>query len=412
MAVKENAADRRQREKLMREKELSGSARLSRTVLTVLFCLMLGAGAVFHVILPDREYSEAENRVLQAFPEFSLSSLVSGKYTSDITKYLSDQFPARDFFVTLKAASETLLLRGENGGVMISGDTLIARSDYPSRENLRVNSDAAKTFAAALEKSGIPTVTAIAGRSEDVAVSALPRLYGTSAQDMLWDDIASAFDGIDGTYLDLRSVIREKCESGESVMFRTDHHWNALGAYYAYRAIFDALPTDVTDGISPRERDEFTVECASETFYGTSYSKSGAAWVSPDTLELFRFDGDDTLTVTVADTGEVHTGLYYPEYLSVRDKYSVFLGENAGRLDITSGESRKTLVLVKDSFAQSVAPYLSADFDIVMIDPRYFSDPVYIAAIEADADAVVILMNADTLTSSAVLRALPRGTDR
>ena len=69
-------------------------------------------------------------------------------------------------------------------------------------------------------------------------------------------------------------------------------------------------------------------------------------------------------------------------------------------------------VLGQDSFAQSVAPFFAADFDVVLIDPRYFSAPVYTTVIEENAAAVVILMNADTFTSSPVLRALPRGTDR
>ena len=125
-----------------------------------------------------------------------------------------------------------------------------------------------------------------------------------------------------------------------------------------------------------------------------------------------RAPGDENLTVTVADTGESHTGLYYTDYLSVRDKYSVFLGENAGRVDITGEGERPKIVLVKDSFAQSVAPFFAADFDVVLIDPRYFSAPVYTTVIEENAAAVVILMNADTFTSSPVLRALPRGTDR
>ena len=412
MSAKENDADILHREYLRRERELAPQSRFGSILLTVIFCVILGGGAILHLITPDREYSEAENRRLQTLPEFSLESLASGKYTSEVTKYLSDQFPARDAFVTLKAASETALLRRENGGIMISGDWLVARNDYPSRDNLGVNADAAEKFAAALGSRGIPTVAAIAGRTADVAAAHLPTLYGTAAQDELWRDINSAFSGFGGTYLNLRDTVADRLSAGEDVVFRTDHHWNALGAYYAYRAIMEALPESAVAGVTPRGIDYFTRECVTEEFYGTSYSKSGASWVAPDKIKLFRFPRDENLTVTVADTGESHTGLYYTDYLSVRDKYSVFLGENAGRVDITGESERPKIVLVKDSFAQSIAPFFAADFDVVLIDPRYFSAPVYTTVIEENAAAVVILMNADAFTSSPVLRALPRGTDR
>lgn len=411
MSAKENDADILHRDILRRERELAPQSRVCSIALTVFFCLILGTGALLHILTPDREYSEAENRRLQTLPEFSIEALASGRYTADITRYLSDQFPARDAFVTLKAASEAALGRRENGGVMISHDTLVARNDYPSRENLATNAEAVQRFAAALESHGVPAVAAIAGRTADVAVSALPRLYGTDAQDALWRDITASFSGA-GTFVNLRDVTAERFAAGEDVVFRTDHHWNALGAYYAYRAILDALPDGVAAKAVPRGLDYFTRECLTEEFYGTSYSKAGASWVTPDRIELFRFPGDESLTVTVADTGDVHAGLYYTDYLAVRDKYSVFLGENAGRVDITGTSARPKIILIKDSFAQSVAPFFAVDFDVIMIDPRYFSDPVYTTVIAEDAAAAVILMNADTITSSPVLRALPRGIDR
>ena len=39
------------------------------------------------------------------------------------------------------------------------------------------------------------------------------------------------------------------------------------------------------------------------------------------------------------------------------DKYSVFLGGSAGRLEITGGESRPRLLIVRDSYASAVAPF-------------------------------------------------------
>ena len=79
MSAKENDADILHREYLRRERELAPQSRVGSILLTVIFCVILGGGAILHLITPDREYSEAENRRLQTLPEFSLESLASGK---------------------------------------------------------------------------------------------------------------------------------------------------------------------------------------------------------------------------------------------------------------------------------------------------------------------------------------------
>ena len=408
MAIKENSADILQREKLERERELSKKSRICDIFTTVLFCAFIFGFAVLHILTPDKEKSESENRMLEKFPEFSSESLFSGEYTASITRYLSDQFPFRDFFITVKASSENALFRMENGGIMYGDDTLTARLDSPDTNDLEVNLEAVKGFTTALENSGIPAIFAPAGRRVDVCTDDLPPAFGTKSQDSLWSEIDGFGGTLDCGYLNLRDPLMSHSSNGEEVYFRTDHHWNTYGAYLAYSEIWNKLPGSVTEGLTLREADDFTREVVTEDFLGTSFSSSGASWITPDTIELFRFDGDDTIPVTVMDTGETHTGLYYREYLDTKDKYSVFLGENHGRVDIGTGERRK-IVIIKDSFAQSVTPFLAADFDVVLIDPRYTTGSIFKTVTELSPDAVIILMNADTLTSSAVLRPLMRG---
>lgn len=409
MAIKENSADILQKQKLRREKELSPKSRISDIIITVIFCLFIGGFTLIHIITPDKEYSERENRMLEKFPEFSSSALFSGEYTSNITKYLSDQFPFRDAMVSIKANTERFALRMENNGIIFGKDSLTARLENPNTENLDVNLTSADGFAAGIEKDKIPCILAIAPRRVDVCIDDLPASYGDNSQNDLWNIIDSYGNNFSGIYVNLREKLLSANSLGDEIYYRCDHHWTSLGAYYAYTTILQALPEPLwADTYNYRTLDTFTRETVTDEFYGTSYSSSGATWVSPDIIELFRYDGDGEIPVKVADTGEVFEGLYRMEYLDVRDKYSVFLGENAGRIDIGYG-NRQKIVVIKDSFAQSLVPFLAADFDIVMIDPRYFSGSIYRTVIEESPEAVIILMNADTLTSDDVLRPLMRG---
>lgn len=409
MAEKENSADKFQREKLARERELAPKSRFCDILLCVLFCLFIGGFGLLHIFLPDKEYSEMENRMLESFPEFSAETLFSGEYTSDITTYLSDQFPARDIMVKIKANAERFALRMENNGIIFGKDSLTARLENPNTENLGINLNSADGFAAALEKGGIPCILAVAPRRVDSCICDLPSSYGDRSQNALWSVIDSYGDSFSGTYIGLREKLRLAADSGEEVYYRTDHHWTSLGAYYGYTEVFNALRESLGKDIGyVRNISEFKRETVTDSFYGTSYSSSGASFISPDKIELFRFEGDLDIPVINRDTGEQFDGLYRREYLSVRDKYSVFLGENAGRIDIGCGDKPK-LAVIKDSFAQSLVPFLSADFDIVMIDPRYFSGSIYRTLTEEKPEAVIILMNADTLTTDDVLRPLMRG---
>jgi hypothetical protein len=66
----------------------------------------------------------------------------------EIPEYMADQFPARDFFITLKASVEALIGRGGSNGVIFAEDeTLIPRDDLPNTENMAVNLQAFAAFA-------------------------------------------------------------------------------------------------------------------------------------------------------------------------------------------------------------------------------------------------------------------------
>ena len=71
--------------------------------LTALFCLFIGGLLVLHIVLPDRERSEVENRTLARLPEFSWEALKDGSFTEGVEEYFADQFPLRDQWTVVKA---------------------------------------------------------------------------------------------------------------------------------------------------------------------------------------------------------------------------------------------------------------------------------------------------------------------
>ena len=85
--------------------------------------------------------------------------------------------------------------------------------------------------------------------------------------------------------------------------------------------------------------------------------------------------------------------------LETADKYNYFLGGNYDLVHIETGvENEKALLLIKDSFSNSFAPFLTQDYGhIYMLDPRYMSVKMknYLKGIELENEItdVLVMMN-------------------
>lgn len=329
--------------------------------------LLFGFGIAFF-LLPDRTFSPEENRTLQTAPHFSVSSLVNGTYTASVADYYADQFPLRRFFVGCKAFCELSLGKRENNNVIAGKDGyLITRETSLDAACLQSNLSYIADFVSFAETQDIPCTVAIAGRSYDVMTSALPSMASSAVSTSAWNKLAVAADTHRLSYLDLCMPLRAQADTGETVWYRTDHHWSTYGAYLAYREIC------LDWGITPTPWEDFTVEIASDSFLGTTRAKSGMYWTAPDQLLYARYTNDDAFLVVNPASGTTIQGFYDRSYLTGSDLYASFLGGNTARLDVTlPGQERPRLLLIKDSFAHAMVPFLAQHYDIVVIDLRYY----------------------------------------
>ena len=177
----------------------------------------------------------------------------------------------------------------------------------------------------------------------------------------------------------------------ESEWFRTDHHWNARGAYRAYAALGAVL------GYQPYPQEAFTPQTVSESFFGTSDAAAGIPGISPDSITLLRYAGDEDFTVKIDEKPAPFGGFYDFERLATRDGYGVFLGGNYATVTVDLGENdtRPRLLLIKDSFANALIPFLARHFRILAIDPRYGTPDT--AALLRECDGALMLCGVQTL---------------
>ena len=80
---------------------------------------------IIGIVLPDRGFSEKENRVLSSRPHLNGSQIASGGFEKQFETYENDQFPLRDLWITLKAGTDRLMGKVEDVADMFQcGDTV------------------------------------------------------------------------------------------------------------------------------------------------------------------------------------------------------------------------------------------------------------------------------------------------
>ena len=367
----------------------------SQRFLCLLFALFLVLPTVLMISFPVADFSPIENRMLSSFPTFSLEGITDGSYFAGLGKFYADRFPFRKNLLQIKSTCELLSGKRQNGNVLFGRDFYqIKRLENCDREMLAQNKQASEAIAAHLLAWDKPVVTLYAPRAIDVLSAKLPKGYPKEAADAPWEILTPS---------PLTVILAEKAARGEAVWYRTDHHWTTLGAYYAYEFLGESL------GYTPLPKNSFREEIAKEDFLGTSASASLFPIKKTDRIIRYRFEGDEDFTVTDLSTGEELQGFYRDEKLNSADPYASFLGGNFSHLRVTKSgtENRPLLLVIKDSYANCLVPFLARHFDIELLDTRYIRGASYemlneIAECKEYA-GTLLLWNAETLCSDAGL---------
>lgn len=354
--------------------------------------LVIVVMAVMFFVTPAKDVSQKENRALSQVPTFSADKLFSGEYTSDLASYISDQFPARDEFVSVKAYSELALGKGENNGVIYTDNDILIPRDEIKENRLSANLQAIADFK---KMTSAQVCVAVLPRTVDVFAEYLPQSYPVQENNKLWQDYYNLAKQYGVTAPNLYDKL---CDGNN--YYHTDHHYNIYGAYDTYALLGDTL------GFAPKKLEFFKSEKVADNFCGTAMRTSGFYNAPKDEITLLRYDGDEDYTI-MADGKEI--SLYDKSRLSTTDKYAVFLGGNHARVDITLGENRPKLLLIRDSFADSLAPFLAIHYDLVMIDLRYFTGSVQQIVAEENIQQALVLESMSEFATTKNISFLKRG---
>lgn len=184
----------------------------------------------------------------------------------------------------------------------------------------------------------------------------------------------------------------------EYIYFRTDHHWTALGAYYAYASLCESMGTEVS-ALDSYETVDF------DGFVGSFYndSKDQALKDNPDTIKAYKPHAKDTATLVSPGDGKddynwniIYDVSSYPAGV----KYSTFIAGDNPFTVITNNEKTdgSSCVVVKESFGNAFVPFLVDNYQTVyVVDYRYWEGSLKDLVKEKGAKDVIFLNNLSML---------------
>ena len=335
----------------------------------IIFILTLFLFLIINVIVPDREKSVQENRMLATKPKFRLSSLISGDYDEKFEAYMDDQFVGRDMWRKLKVTVDRIGgSRLENGVYIGTNGQLLEQIEVADENHLAANIKAIKSFSESQSK--IPVRMMLVPDAANVLNHSLPALAKPEDQTQMFSMVRKDL-GDSVEWIDVSTELNK--HKTEKIYYKTDHHWTKLRAFYAFQAAATSL------GIEGDLTGKYVSYPVSDSFNGMLASKSGVNLGEKEQIDIYVPTEEDTdLIVDYVDEGKRSTSLYDSSKLKEKDQYTVFLGGNSSLLDIrTVSTSTKRLLLVKDSFVNSFIPFLTPYYrEIVVVDPRYYSGTI------------------------------------
>ncbi len=318
-----------------------------------------------NLITKDKEASELENRSLQQRPSMTWQGIRSGSYMDRFESWMADQFAGRNAWRRIYTVCRSVGgSRMENGVIVGKQGQLMEDIAVPSGDLLNEDMEGFRHLVEA--KPDVKVSVLLVPDAASIMKDRIARRVVEADQQALFEQVHGMLPQ-QVVWLDGTSAMQKHAQ--EKLYYLTDHHWTSRGAYDMFLETAEQLELPDPQGT------DYRVYPVTDSFNGTLSGMSGHCLDEKEVIDVYLPEKKIPYVVTYVEEQEKTASLYRTAPLETKDKYAVFLGGNYSRIVIdTAAEPERTLLLVKDSFANSFVPFLIPYFrKIVMVDPRYYT---------------------------------------
>ena len=216
--------------------------------------------------------------------------------------------------------------------------------------------------------------------------------------------IASMFSLMSDKVVPVNCYENLRLHRDEYIYFRTDHHWNGTGAYYAYESFCQAK------GITPytmEERPAYAFDNFLGSLYFFSTDKDPILSANRDTILAFDTVSDVTMYYydqagnqiacpIIADVSNWDPGTKYSCFAGADQPLAVFTNH-----DLNDGSA---CIVIKESYGNALMSYIADHYQYVYeIDYRYWSGDLLAFALEHGVTDVIFANNMAMTGNSAAI---------
>ena len=204
--------------------------------------------------------------------------------------------------------------------------------------------------------------------------------------------------------LDLRNSFEARGDYSD-LFYRTDHHWNIEGGFFAFQTICAALREEYGLDMDARFEDAslYRWDVLEHWFLGSQGKRVGSLFAGDDDFTVMTplFDTDFTLSIPSRDmlrTGMMEETILFPERIAQKDyyggnPYTYYAGGDYDYMTIENHNNPDgpSILVVRDSMTCALTPFLALDCSkLTLIDTRYFQGDVAETALALQPDMVLV----------------------
>lgn len=294
--------------------------------------------------------------------------------------------------------------------IRLDNDTLTFGSVGQVQKDTSENAAATADFAKGLEKLGIPFSAVMTPQKVPQGVNCVPGALKDYHNEEA-DQFLSLLEKKGLHTVDLRDTMGTDLTG---YFFRTDHHWNADGAFVGNRLMTAALAEEY--GFTPfapgLEQGQFARQVYEDLFLGSQGKRVGTLYAGTDDFVLYSPEFATNLTYQVSDaavprTGTLNETLYFKEHLEKDyfggNPYVTFAGGDWAKATVVNEDNPggPNVVMIRDSFGCAITPFFALQCSrLTTVDLRAYRGEDLIAEIAAiNPDFVVLLYSPSSTVS-------------
>ena len=317
--------------------------------------------------------------------------------------YLSDRFRGKFELLTRNGGYARLQGRTQYNGTQRMTNGMLTNT-IPVKTDTQDFADSLGRFNRYLERNNIPFLFIMAPYKVPVEENLLPAGV-VDMTNALADQAVAELAEQNVPVLDLRQEMSLTAAQVERYFYRTDHHWNAEGSFFAFQKIMETIRTVFQDtSMNYADLMLWEKNVIPNWWLGTHGRRVGPLFGGVDDLDYYlpTFDTEMSrysigIWAYKGDFRKVNIREWFIDHSDLFrfDNYQRYLG---GGYALTyhrnqHAENRKKLLLIRDSFMLPVECFLSTEFiSLDVLDPREYGNMNDVDYVKLNPPDMVIMM--------------------